>query len=120
MVTKDAGQLPRTGSYYAWLNGYGSAHTDTLAQTVTVPATATAPKLSFWIKIVTGETGTTAYDTLKVQVVDGTTATNLATYSNADATSGYVQRTLDLSAFQGKTVTIKFTGTEDSSSRPAS
>ncbi|MFI6849143.1 M4 family metallopeptidase [Kitasatospora sp. NBC_00085] len=115
VVTKDAGQLPRTGSYYAWLNGYGSAHTDTLAQTVTVPATATAPKLSFWIKIATGETGTTAYDTLKVQVVDGTTTTTLATYSNADATSGYVQRTLDLSAFQGKAVTIKFTGTEDSS-----
>ncbi|WP_354637791.1 M4 family metallopeptidase [Kitasatospora camelliae] len=117
VITNDAAAAPRTGTYYAWLDGYGSAHTDTLSQSVSIPATATAPKLSFWNKITTEETGTTAYDTLKVQVVDGTTTTTLATYSNANASSGYVQRTLDLSAFKGKTVTIKFTGTEDSSLR---
>ncbi|MEU9130377.1 M4 family metallopeptidase [Kitasatospora sp. NPDC048540] len=115
VITNDAGAAPRTGSYYAWLDGYGSAHSDTLSQSVSIPATATAPKLTFWNRITTAETGSTAYDTLKVQVVNGTTTTTLATYSNADATSGYVQRTLDLSAFKGKTVTIKFTGTEDSS-----
>ncbi|WP_431677370.1 M4 family metallopeptidase [Kitasatospora sp. KL5] len=115
VITTDAGQTPRNGSYYAWLDGYGTAHTDTLSQSVSIPATATAPKLTFWNKITTAETGTTAYDTLKVQVVNGTTTTTLATYSNADAASGYVLRTLDLSAFKGKTVTIKFTGTEDSS-----
>ncbi|PBC71230.1 Zn-dependent metalloprotease [Streptomyces sp. TLI_235] len=115
VITTDAGAAPRTGSYYAWLDGYGSTHTDTLSQSVTIPSTATAPKLTFWNRITTAETGTTAYDTLKVQVVNGTTTTTLATYSNVDATSGYVQRTLDLSAFKGKTVTIKFTGAEDSS-----
>ncbi|KQV12404.1 MULTISPECIES: M4 family metallopeptidase [unclassified Kitasatospora] len=117
VITSDTNASPRTGSYYAWLNGYGSAHTDTLSQSVTIPATASAPKLTFWNKITTAETGSTAYDTLKVQVVNGTTTTVLTTYSNADATAGYVQRTLDLSAFKGKTVTIKFTGTEDSSLR---
>ncbi|MEU2629476.1 M4 family metallopeptidase [Kitasatospora sp. NPDC007106] len=115
VITNETGAAPRTGSYYAWLDGYGSAHTDTLAQTVTVPAAATAPQLTFWSRISTAEKGSTAYDTLKVQVVDGATTTTLATYSNVDATTGYVQRTLDLSAFKGKTVTIKFTGTEDSS-----
>ncbi|GGP76717.1 M4 family metallopeptidase [Streptomyces melanogenes] len=113
-ITNDTGATAHTGSYYAWLDGYGSTHTDTLSQSVTIPATAAAPKLSFWLAIDTKETGTTAYDTLKAQVVSGTTTTTLATYSNATP-SGYVQRTLDLSAFKGKTVTIKFTGAEDSS-----
>ncbi|MFJ5551155.1 M4 family metallopeptidase [Streptomyces sp. NPDC093225] len=114
VITNDTGASPHGGSYYAWLDGYGSAHTDTLSQSVTIPSTATAPKLSFWLAIDTKETGTTAYDTLKAQVVSGTTTTTLATYSNVTP-SGYVQRTLDLSAFKGKTVTIKFTGAEDSS-----
>ena len=113
-ITNDTGATAHSGSYYAWLDGYGSTHTDTLSQSVTIPATAAAPKLSFWLAIDTKETGTTAYDTLKAQVVSGTTTTTLATYSNATP-SGYVQRTLDLSAFKGKTVTIKFTGAEDSS-----
>ncbi|MFF1482974.1 M4 family metallopeptidase [Streptomyces sp. NPDC058301] len=113
-ITNDTGATAHAGSYYAWLDGYGSSHTDTLSQSVTIPATAAAPKLSFWLAIDTKETGSTAYDTLKAQVVSGTTTTTLATYSNATP-SGYVQRTLDLSAFKGKTVTIKFTGAEDSS-----
>ncbi|GHH69154.1 hypothetical protein GCM10018781_27240 [Kitasatospora indigofera] len=79
VITNGDGATPHTGSSYAWLDGYGSSHTDTLSQAVAVPATATAPKLSFWEKITTLETGSTAYDTLKVQVVDGTTTTTLAT-----------------------------------------
>ena len=38
-----------------------------------------------------------------------------ATYSNANASAGYVQKTIDLSAYTGKTITVKITGTEDSS-----
>ncbi|MFC5028839.1 M4 family metallopeptidase [Streptomyces sp. DSM 41987] len=114
VITNETGATPHAGSYYAWLNGYGTTHTDTLSQSVTIPATAAAPKLSFWLGITTKETGSTVYDTLKAQVVSGTTTTTLATYSNVTP-SGYVQRTLDLSAFKGKTVTIKFLGAEDSS-----
>ncbi|MCX5216026.1 M4 family metallopeptidase [Kitasatospora sp. NBC_00240] len=117
VITNGTGATPHSGSFYAWLDGYGTAHTDTASQAVAVPAAATAARLSFWGKITTEEFGTTAYDTLKVQVVTGTTTTTLATYSNADATTGYVQRTLDLSAFKGKTVTIRFTGTEDAGLR---
>ncbi|MFF4819975.1 hypothetical protein ACFY2K_35995, partial [Kitasatospora sp. NPDC001309] len=67
--------------------------------------------LSFWLHIDTAETGSTAYDKLAVSV-NGTT---LKTYSNVDAAAGYQQRTFDLSAYAGQTVTVKFTGTEDSS-----
>ena len=95
------------------VDGYGSTHTDTLSQAFTVPAGS--PSLRFYNSISTNEVGSTAYDKLTVQVVSGSTTTTLATYSNVNATSGYVLRTLSLSAFAGKSVTLKFTGTEDSS-----
>ncbi|MFD5066058.1 hypothetical protein, partial [Streptomyces sp. NPDC058394] len=31
-------EAAHAGSWKAWLDGYGSAHTDTLAQTVSIPA----------------------------------------------------------------------------------
>ncbi|MFE9257306.1 M4 family metallopeptidase [Streptomyces sp. NPDC006879] len=114
VITNSSDASARSGSWYAWLDGYGSSHTDTLAQTVSIPSTATAPKLSFYLAVSTEESGSTVYDTLKAQVVSGSTTSTLATYSNATP-SGYTLRTLDLSAYRGKTVTIKFTGTEDSS-----
>ncbi|MFJ4964636.1 M4 family metallopeptidase [Streptomyces sp. NPDC088729] len=114
VITNRADGAPYAGSYYAYLNGRGTTRTDTLSQSVTVPSTALAPKLSFYLRITTAETGATAYDTLKAQVVSGTTTTTLATYSNTTP-SNYTLRTLDLSAFKGKTVTIKFLGAEDSS-----
>ena len=44
----------------------------------------------------------------------GTTST-LATYSNLNKGTGYVARSVNLSAYAGKTVTVKFLGVEDSS-----
>ncbi|MBV1850672.1 M28 family peptidase [Catellatospora tritici] len=101
---------PRTGTWSAWLNGYGSTHTDTLSQSVTLPTGCSSYTLSFYLKIVTAETTTTtAYDKLTVQA--GTTT--LQVFSNLNA-SGYTLRSYNLSAFAGQTVTIKFTGVEDS------
>jgi hypothetical protein len=85
-----------------------------VSQSVTIPS-ATSATLSFWLNVATSETTTsTAYDTLKVQVVSGTTTTTLATYSNL-STKSYTQRSFNLSSYVGKTVTIKLVGTEDSS-----
>ncbi|UFR06445.1 hydrolase [Streptomyces sp. Go40/10] len=117
VITNDTGEAARTGSYKAWLNGYGSAHTDTLAQSVTIPAGCTSATLSFYLHVDTAETTTsTAYDTLKAQVLDssGTVLSTLATYSNLNAASGYTQRSFNLAGYAGQTVTIKFTGTEGS------
>ncbi|MGW2492527.1 putative Ig domain-containing protein [Streptomyces sp. NPDC001606] len=110
VITNDTGEAAHGGSYKAWLNGYGSAHTDTLSQSVTIPAGCKAT-LSFYLHIDTAETGSTAYD--KLTVTAG--STTLATYSNVDAASGYVQKTFDLSSLAGQTVTLKFNGVEDSS-----
>ncbi|MBA2946099.1 immune inhibitor A [Streptomyces himalayensis] len=116
VITNDSGQAARTGSYKAWLSGYGSAHTDTLSQSVTIPSGCSAA-LSFYLHIDTAETTTTtAYDTLKVQVLNssGTVLSTMATYSNLNAATGYTRRSFDLSAYAGQTVTLKFTGTEGS------
>ncbi|MGP9016954.1 hydrolase [Streptomyces sp. BR1] len=116
VITNDSAEPAHGGSYTAWLDGTGTAHTDTLAQTVTIPS-GCAAKLSYYLHIDTDETTTTkAYDTLKAQVVDGsgTVLSTLATYSNLDAGSGYTQRSFDLGAYAGRTVTVKFTGVEGS------
>ena len=39
----------------------------------------------------------------------------LATYSNLNKASGYTLRSFDVSALAGQTVTISFSGSEDSS-----
>ncbi|WP_329285192.1 hydrolase [Streptomyces sp. NBC_01455] len=116
VITNSSGEAARTGSYKAWMDGYGSARTDTLAQTVTIPS-GCAATLNFYLHVDTAETTTsTAYDSLKAQVLNsgGTVLSTLATYSNLNAASGYTLRSLNLSAYAGQTVTVKFTGTEGS------
>lgn len=115
-ITNNTGRPARTGTWKMWLGGNGSTSTENESQTVAIPATATTASLSFWIRIDTAETTTgTAYDTAKVQIVNGTTTSTLATYSNLNASSGYAQKTFDLSAYKGRTVTLKFLMNEDSS-----
>ncbi len=106
-----SGQSAHSGTRYAWLAGYGYAATDTVGQTVTVPSGCTRATLKYWLHADTAESGTTAYDTFQVKV-DGTVK---QTYSNADAATGYTERTLDLSQYLGRQITLTFTATEDSS-----
>jgi hypothetical protein len=113
VISSDATKA-HAGSWFGWLDGYGTTHTDTLSQSVAIPAGRSSASLSLWLRITTSESGSTPYDTFKVQVVSGTTTTTLGTYSNANAGS-YTQRTFNLSAYVGRTVTIKFVGAEDSS-----
>jgi hypothetical protein len=111
VITNSSSESAHAGSYYAWLDGYGSTHTDTLSQSVTVPSGCKAT-FTFYLHIDTAETSTsTAYD--KLTVTAG--STTLATYSNLNAASGYAQKSFDLSSYAGSTVTLKFSGVEDSS-----
>jgi hypothetical protein len=106
------GEPTHSGTWNAWLNGLGSPHTDTLSQSLTIPASCTSATLSYYLHIDTAETTTSvAYDSLTLQA--GTTT--LATYSNLNHNSGYSPKSLNLSPYIGKTVTLKFTGTEDDS-----
>ncbi len=118
VIDNSSFEAAHSGSWKAWLNGYGTTHTDTLQQTVAVPSTATSASLGFWLHIDTAETSTTrSYDTLTVQVRNssGSVLTTLATYSNLNAASGYKQVTFDLNAYRGQTIQIYLVGVEDSS-----
>ncbi|MGC5567496.1 M4 family metallopeptidase [Streptomyces sp. FR-108] len=111
VITNDTDQAAHGGSYKAWLDGYGSTHTDTLSQSVTIPSGCRA-SFTFWLHIDTAETSTsTAYDKLTVTA----NSTALATYSNLNKATGYVQKTFDLSSYAGSTVALKFSGVEDTS-----
>ena len=116
VITNSTSRTPRTGSWYAWLDGYGTTHTDSLYQQITIPANVTTATLSFYLKIDTAETtATTAYDRLQVQIRNSsnTVLATLATYSNLDKSSAYLLKTFDISAYRGQTIRIYFLGTED-------
>jgi hypothetical protein len=109
VITNSSAEPGHTGSYKAWLDGYGTAHTDTLSQTVTIPSGCTGATLSFWLLVDTDETTTTtAYDKLTVTAGGSTSGT----YSNLDSSGGYVRKNLALAGSGSRTVT--FTGVEGS------
>ena len=106
---------PHSGSWKAWLDGYGTTHTDTLSQSVTIPAGCTATSFSFWLHIDTAETTTTtAYDTLTV-------TGRLGTVDPGHVLQPQPQHRLRPAHLQpgratpGRPITLKFTGSEDAS-----
>jgi len=107
-----------TGTWDAWMDGYGTTHTDTVMQQVAIPSNITTATLTFWLHIDTAETTTTtAFDVLTVQVRNssGTVLATLATFSNLNHATGYQQHSYDLSAYKGQTIQVFLTGTEDAS-----
>src|SRR5437764_952454 len=118
VIDNSTGEAAHGGSWKAWMDGYGSAHTDSIVQTVAIPSGKTSATLTFWLHVDTAETTTTtAYDTLKVQVRNssGTVLATLATYSNLNANSGYAQKSFSLNAYIGQTIQVYLVGTEDAS-----
>ena len=118
VLNSSSSEPAHSGSWDAWMDGYGTTHTDTASQSVTIPSTCKNASFSFYLHIDTSETTTTtAFDTLKVQVLSssGAVLSTLATYSNLNHVSGYAQHSFSLASFIGQSVTLKFTGAEDSS-----
>ncbi len=118
IINSSASEPPHTGTFDAWLDGFGTATTDTIMQQVALPANTTAATLTFWLHIDTAETTTTtAFDTLTVQVRNssGTVLSTLATFSNLNHATGYLQKSFDLTSFKGQTIQIFLKGVEDTS-----
>jgi serine protease len=103
---------PHSPLYDAFLGGLGRSHTDTVSQTVTIPSGCATYTLAFWLHIDTAETTThQSYDTLRVTLGSST----LATYSNLNKNTGYIQKTFNVASFAGSTVTLQFRASENSS-----
>jgi hypothetical protein len=116
-ITNSTSRPAHGGAYYAGLGGNGSTSTENLYQQIAVPATGT-PSVTYWVRSDTTETTTrTQYDKLVLQVLNssGSVVGTLATLSNLDKNTAYVQKTYDLSAYKGQTIRIRWQATEDSS-----
>ena len=105
-VINTDGAYSHSGVGYAWLDGYGYSHTDTLSQSVHITSGCKAT-LSYWLMVQSYESNNGVYDTIKVQI-NGSTK---QTYTNLND-GAYTLRSLDLSAYSGQTITIKWVGTE--------
>jgi hypothetical protein len=114
LANTDEGVPAHSGSWLAWLDGYGGAHTDTLSQAVTIPATCKNATLSFWLYVNSDDPTTQAYDTFTIQVLNtsGTVLATLGSYSNENEGTGYVQHSFSVAPYIGQTITIKYTGKE--------
>jgi hypothetical protein len=106
-----------SGSWDAWLDGYGTTHTDTLAQTVTIPSMSTTATFSFWLHIDTAEFTTPP---------PRRTTRSRSRCSTAPARSWRPAHLLEperdqrvraarisLASYIGQKITLKFTGSED-------
>jgi hypothetical protein len=110
---------PHSGKWSARLDGTGHARTDTVSQKIGFPASCRTATVSFWLKINTAETTTTAkYDTMVVTLG----AATIGTWSNLQHSryKNYlhvtVRLTLPLDTYSAKTgATLLFNGKEDSS-----
>ena len=111
VVTNGGSVAARTGTWKALLGGNGTDTSETVSQDVYLPPNCTV-SLTYWLRVTTAET-THPFDFFRVQVTSGGTTT-VQTYSDTDAGASYVQRTVDLSAYAGQTITLTFLSDEDS------
>ena len=112
--TAVSGSRVRTGSWSAWLGGYNSAD-EALTQRVAVPAAGAT--LTYWWRLTSTESKTTAYDRMTVRVLDtnGAVLGTLRTRSNTAARDAWYSDSLSLAAYAGRTVVLRFGVTTDAS-----
>jgi len=113
-VLADTGEgVPaQAGSWLAWLDGYGEAHTDTLAQTVTIPAGCTVASLTYWVEVNSTTSSTSNKLVLEILNSSGTVLSSSTVVTAANNDSAYKEYSANLAAYAGDKVTIEFVGTE--------
>ena len=119
VVTNQKGERAHSGTWKAWLGGYGTSNTTTLYQQIAIPANISVATLGFYLHVSTEEDSSSQQnDVLKVQIRNATgqvLATPL-TFSNLQASPGFKLKTIDLSAYRGQTIRIYFVAKEDNGS----
>ena len=108
------GVVAHGGTYFAFLGGYGYVASDQIYQDLYVPASATTATVTFYLKILTAETGTKATDSLTVAALSTSNAVlgTLLTKSNLDA-ADYTAYSVSLLPYKGQVVRLSFKTTED-------
>jgi len=117
IINKTTTFPPHNGRFKAQLNGKGTTNTASISQQISIPSNVCSASFSFWLRIASTETGMIANDKLKVQILadSGAILKTLKVYSNLNKSSSYSKKKFNLMAFAGKTISIRFLGTENSS-----
>jgi hypothetical protein len=117
LLTAASGIPPHNGTYCAALDGGDDAGVDVVSQQVAIPAGKSKATLGLWYWVLTGETGTTAVDTMTIQLTNtsGAVLTTLGTISNLNTVGYWAYLSYDVSAYIGSTVVVNFTGTQSGS-----
>ena len=102
----------QAGSWLAWLDGYGEARTDTLAQTVTIPANCVSAVFTYWVEVNSTTTSTANKLVLDILNSSGTVVQTVPVATAANNGTKYVEYTTNLASYIGQTITVKFVGTE--------
>lgn len=116
LASTSEGVPAQAGSWLAWLDGYGIAHTDTLAQQIAIPATCKSATFSYWAEVSSTVTTTTkqAQNTLVLEVLNssGAVVQTVPVATAANSGTSYVEHSTNLASYIGQTITLKFVGTE--------
>jgi len=107
-VIRADGQYSNDGLGYAWLGGFGTTHTDSLSQRITVPSVG-RPSVRFALRVNSDDTSAANHDALQL-TVDGHA---VRTFTPAQSGPKYVGESVDLTPYRGRTVTLAWTSTED-------
>ena len=106
------GVSAQAGRWLAWLDGFGQAHTDTLAQTVTIPANCKSAVFTYWVEVNSTTTNTANKLVLEVLNSSGTVVQTVPVATAANNGSRYVEYSTSLASYIGQKITVKFVGTE--------
>ena len=103
---------PHAGSYSAYFCNYTTCN-EYVQQAITVPSNGS---LTYWWYMTSSDSKLSARDTLKVQLYStgGTLLKTLRTWSNTSTRSVWKQDTLNISAYAGQTVILRFSAANNS------
>lgn len=109
-----SGYQPFAGRFYSWMGGNGVESEDEMSQSdIAIPATGTS-LLDFQLRVTSSEPTTVAADSFEVQVIDESgEASTVFFRTNIDKATVYTHRVVDLSAWAGQNVTLRFVSNED-------
>src|SRR5580704_3537033 len=112
LANTDEGVPAQAGSWLAWMDGYGTAHTDTVAQTVTIPSTCVSAVFTYWVEDNSTTTNTANKLVLEVLNSSGTVLQTIPVATAANNGTKYVEYTTSLASYIGQKITVKFVATE--------
>jgi hypothetical protein len=112
LANTDEGVPAQAGSWLAWLDGYGEAHTDTLAQTVTIPSGCTVANLTYWVEVNSDTSNTKNKLVLEILNSSGSVLQSSTVATAANNSDSYSEYSSNLAAYAGQKITIEFVGTE--------